>query len=62
MDTLSMIRSKRADAIADMDEPIICFTLEQINRVLQKIDDLEGVKKTLMNDLAVINIQLRKRI
>jgi len=58
MDTLSMIRHKRADAIATMEEPIICFTLEQINRVLEKIDDLEGVKKTLMHDLATVNVQL----
>jgi len=61
MDTLSMIRSKRADAIADMDEPIVCFTLEQINKVLLLIVDLERAKKSLMNDLAVINIQLRSR-
>jgi len=53
-----MIRHKRADAIATMEEPIICFTLEQINRVLEKIDDLEGVKKTLMHDLATVNVQL----
>jgi len=58
MDTLSMIRHKRADAIATMEEPIIRFTLEQMNLVLKLIDDLESDKKTLMNDLAVINIQL----
>jgi len=58
MDILNLIVHKRADAIATMEEPVISFTLEEINRVLQKIDDLEGVKKTLMNDLAVINIQL----
>jgi hypothetical protein len=60
MDTVTMIRTKRADAIADMEEPIIRFTLDEINQVLQKIDDLEGVKKTLMHDLATVNIQLGK--
>lgn len=61
MDTLSMIRSKRADAIADMDEPIICFTLEQTNKVLKLIDDLQSDKKTLMTDLAMVNLQLRSK-
>jgi len=61
MDVVHTIRTRRADAIADMEEPIIYLTLEETNQVLQKIDDLEGVKKSLMNDLAVINIQLRGR-
>jgi len=60
-DILKTIREKRADAIADMEEPIIYLTLEETNQVLQKIDDLEGVKKTLMNDLAVVNLQLGKK-
>ena len=59
-DILKTIREKRADAIADMEEPIIRLTLEETNQVLQKIDDLEGVKKTLMHDLATVNIQLGK--
>lgn len=61
MDIVNMIRLKRAAAIADMEEPFICLTLEEINWVLQRIDDLEGVKKTLMNDLAIINLQLGSR-
>lgn len=59
-DILKIIRTRRADAIADMEEPIIRLTLEETNQVLQKIDDLEGVKKTLMHDLATVNIQLGK--
>lgn len=58
MDTLSMIRHKRTDAITSMEEPIICFTLEQMNSVLKLIDDLDKAKKTLMHDLATVNIQL----
>jgi energy-coupling factor transporter ATP-binding protein EcfA2 len=61
MDTLSMIRYKRASAIAIMEEPIIRFDLGQINEVLKLIDDLESDKKTLMNDLATVNIQLGKK-
>jgi len=60
MDILNLIIQKRADAIADMEEPIIRLTLEQVNQVLKKINDLEGVKKTLMHDLAIVNIQLGK--
>lgn len=59
-EVLTMIRYKRAAAIADMEEPVICFTLEQINQVLELIDDLERDKKTLMHDLATVNIQLGK--
>jgi len=61
MDIVTRIRHKRAEAIADMEEPVIRLTLEETNQMLQKIDDLEGVKKTLMNDLAVVNIQLGKK-
>ena len=61
MNVVHILRTRRADAIADMEEPIIYLTLEETNLVLQKIDDLEGVKKTLMHDPAVINIQLGGR-
>ena len=58
MDTLSMIRYKRANAIATMENPIVTFSLEEINGVLKLIDDLESDKKSLMNDIAMVNLQL----
>lgn len=61
MDTLSMIRYKRANAIATMENPIVTFSLEEINGVLKLIDDLESDKKSLMNDLAMVNLQLGNR-
>ena len=56
MDTLSMIRYKRANAIATMENPIVTFSLEEINGVLKLIDDLESDKKSLMNDLAMVHL------
>jgi len=60
-ETLNMIRYKRADAIATMENPIVTFSLEEINLVLKLIDDLESDKKSLMNDLAMVNLQLGNR-
>jgi len=60
-ETLNMIRYKRADAIATMENPIVTFSLEEINLVLELIDDLKSDKKILMNDLAMVNLQLGNR-
>ncbi len=57
---INKIKEKRESAIAGMVNPIITLNLEQTHAVLQRIEELELDKKTLMHDLAVVNLRLKK--
>jgi len=60
-DIISVIRNKRKEAIADMEEPIIQLELKLVNMLLEYVEGIEEDKKKLMTDLAWVNMTLGKQ-